>query len=54
MNAILARHGRSVRRKQYTKKTKREIQSETRDTDGNNIVQRLGETFGIFHRVAAK
>ena len=36
------------------KKTERKICSESRDIDENDIVKRLGETFGIFCRLAAE
>ena len=36
------------------KKPKRKIRSESRDIDENDIVQRLGETFGIFRRLAVE
>ena len=49
MNTVLVRYGHSVRTKQYTK-----IRSESRDIDKNDIVQRLGETFGIFQWLAAE
>ena len=52
MNTVLVRYLHSVRKKQYIKKPERKICSESRDIDENKIVQRLGETFGIFHRLA--
>ena len=35
-------------------KTERKIRTESRDIDENDIVQWLGETFGIFRRLAAE
>ena len=35
------------------KKPERKICSESRDIDENKIVQRLGETLGLFRRLAA-
>ena len=54
MNAVLVRYGHSVRTKQYTKIPKRKTQSERRDINENDIVQWLGEAFGIFLRLAAE
>ena len=54
MNTVLVRYGHSDHTKQYTKKNERKIRSESRDIDGNDIVKRLGETFGIFRRPAAE
>ena len=53
MDTILIQYGLSVRTKQYTKKPERKICSESRDIDEKDILQRLGETFGIFRRLAA-
>ena len=36
------------------KKPERKIRSESKDIDENDIVQSLGETFGIFRRLAAE
>ena len=36
------------------KKPERKLCSESRDIDENKIVQRLGEMFGIFRRLAAE
>ena len=36
------------------KKPERKIRSECRDIDENDIVQKLGKTFGIFRRLAAE
>ena len=54
MNTVLVRYGHSLRTKQYTKKPERKIRSESRDVDENDIVKWLGETFGIFRRLAAE
>ena len=54
MNSVLVRYGHSLRTKQYTKKTKRKIRSESRDINENDIVRWLGETLGIFRRLAAE
>ena len=54
MNTVLVRYGHSLRTKHYTKKTERKIRSESRDIDENDIVQWLGEMFGIFRRLAAE
>ena len=55
MNTVLVRHGHSIHKKQYTKKTpERKIRSESRDIDENKIIQWLGEMFGIFRRLAAE
>ena len=53
MDTILVRYGHSGRTKQY-KKNERKICSESKDIDENDIVQWLGETFGIFRRLAAE
>ena len=54
MNTILVRYGHSVRKKNNIQKPERKICSKTRDIDENKIAQRLGETFGIFRRLAAE
>ena len=54
MNTVLVRYGRPLRTKQYTKKPERKIRRESSDIDENDIVQWLGETIGIFHRLAAE
>ena len=54
MNTVLVRYGHSLRTKQYTKKNEHKIRSESRDIDENDIIQRLGETVGIFCLVAAE
>ena len=51
MDTILVRYGHSVRTKQYTKKSERKICSESRDIDENDIIQWLGEMFGISRRL---
>ena len=52
MNTVLVRYGHSLRTKQYTKKkTERKIRSKSRDIDEKDIVQWLGETFGILSRL---
>ena len=47
MNTVLVQYGHSLRTK-----PERKICSEIRDIDENDIVQWLGETFGIFPRLA--
>ena len=42
MKTVLVRYGHSIRTKQYTKKPERKIHSESRDIDGNDILQWLG------------
>ena len=54
MNTVLVRYGHSVHKKTIYKKPERKIRSESRDIDENQIVQWLGETFGIFCRLAAE
>ena len=54
MNTVLVQYDCSVRTKQYTKKPERKIRSESRNIDENDIVQGLGEKFGIFRRLAAE
>ena len=54
MNTVLVRYGHSVRKKRYTKIPNAKICSESRYIDENQIVQRDGETFGIFRRLAAE
>ena len=55
MNTVLVRCGHSVIKKNnIQKKPERKIRSESRDIDENNIVQGLGETFGIFRRLSAE
>ena len=55
MNTILVRYCHPLRTKQY-KKNERLIRSESRDipVDENGIIQWLGETFGIFRRLATE
>ena len=54
MNTVLVQYGHSLHTKQYTKKPKHKIRSESRYIDENDIVQLHGETFGIFRRLAAE
>ena len=54
MNTVLVRYGHSVRTKQYTKKLDRKIRSKSGDIDENEIIQWLGETFGIFLPVSGR
>ena len=54
MNTVLVRYGHPLRTIPYTEKSERKIRSESRDIDENDIVQWLGETFGIFHRLSAE
>ena len=44
----------TVHKKQYTKKPECKTRSESRDINENDIGQWLGETFGIFRRLAAE
>ena len=55
MNTVLVRYGHAVRTKQYTRTRTQNTQcSESRYIDENDIVQLLGETFGIFSRLATQ
>ena len=55
MNTVLVRYGHSVRTKRTIyKKLEHKTHSESRDINENNIVQWLGETFRIFHQLAAE
>ena len=56
MNTVLVRYGLPVAcsyKTIYKKKPERKTRSESRDIYENDIVQWLGETFGIFHRLVA-
>ena len=53
MNTVLVRC-HFVRKKQYTKKTKRKTHSESRDINENDIIQGIGKMFGIFRLLVAK